>query len=95
MSLAGYAFLFSDVLSCFLNILIIFGRMFHDERGNIPTNDDGEPLIHTDGTGFISFDLAVKCPTSVFKGNFLKAHEVQVCTPPTTLPHPPSLLISS
>lgn len=65
----------SDILAGFWNILFIFGRMFQDEHGNIITNDDGEPLIHTYGTGLISFDLAVKCPTNVFNGNFLKAHE--------------------
>lgn len=61
-----------------LNILFTFGRMFQDEHGNIATDDDGEALIHTDGTGRISFDLAIKCPVRVFKGNLLKGHELQV-----------------
>jgi hypothetical protein len=68
-----------------LNILFILGRMFQDEHGNIVTNDAGEPLIHT-GTGLISFDLAMKCPVSVFKGNFLKGHELQVPASPLSLP---------
>ncbi|XP_022681873.1 probable RNA-dependent RNA polymerase 3 [Setaria italica] len=42
------------------------------ESGQIAVQD-GEHLIHTDGTGLISVDLARKCPTSVFKGSFLKA----------------------
>ncbi|KAI9192350.1 hypothetical protein LWI28_021583 [Acer negundo] len=36
-------------------------------NGNI-VRRDGKPLIHTDGTGFISEDLALKCPKNVFKG---------------------------
>lgn len=40
---------------------------------------DGEPLIHTDGTGLISHDLAMKCPTSVSKRNFLKSQDVAAC----------------
>ncbi|KAJ0745501.1 putative RNA-directed RNA polymerase [Helianthus annuus] len=32
-----------------------------DESGHVVCNEDGEPLIHTDGTGFISEDLAILC----------------------------------
>ncbi|KAI3802886.1 hypothetical protein L1987_31032 [Smallanthus sonchifolius] len=32
-----------------------------DENGYVVRDEDGEPLIHTDGTGFISEDLAVLC----------------------------------
>ncbi|CAI9285993.1 unnamed protein product [Lactuca saligna] len=32
-----------------------------DENGNVVCDKDGEPLIHTDGTGFISEDLAMLC----------------------------------
>ncbi|KAG2595071.1 hypothetical protein PVAP13_5KG047900 [Panicum virgatum] len=66
-----------DVNFSEVNVIIIKDEPCKDEHGNIVTNDDGEPLIHTDGTGLISFDLAMKCPTSVFKGNFLKGHELQ------------------
>jgi hypothetical protein len=75
-----------------LNILFILGRMFQDEHGNIITNDDGEPLIHTDATGLISFNLAMKCPVSVFKGNFLKGYELQVPASPLSLPPSSSLV---
>ncbi|CAL4958797.1 unnamed protein product [Urochloa decumbens] len=60
-----------------VNVRIIEDEPCKDEHGNIVPNDDGEPLIHTDGTGLISFDLAIKCPVNVFKGNFLKGHELQ------------------
>eukprot|EP00268_Persea_americana_P063087 TRINITY_DN8145_c0_g1_i6.p1 TRINITY_DN8145_c0_g1~~TRINITY_DN8145_c0_g1_i6.p1 ORF type:complete len:976 (-),score=152.62 TRINITY_DN8145_c0_g1_i6:356-3283(-) len=42
-----------------------------DEEGKIVYSEDGHPLIHTDGTGFISKDLAMKCPKNIFKGNCL------------------------
>ncbi|KAJ0515563.1 putative RNA-directed RNA polymerase [Helianthus annuus] len=32
-----------------------------DENGYVVCNEEGEPLIHTDGTGFISEDLAILC----------------------------------
>ncbi|RZC81776.1 hypothetical protein C5167_044360 [Papaver somniferum] len=41
-----------------------------DQDGCIVYNEDGEPRIHTDGTGFISQDLALKCPRNIFKGKW-------------------------
>ncbi|KAK6941468.1 RNA-dependent RNA polymerase, eukaryotic-type [Dillenia turbinata] len=38
------------------------------EDGSIVYGDDGEPPILTDGTGFISEDLALMCPKSIYKG---------------------------
>ncbi|GJX24692.1 probable RNA-dependent RNA polymerase 3 isoform X1, partial [Tanacetum coccineum] len=32
-----------------------------DENGFVVCDKDGEPLIHTDGTGFISEELAILC----------------------------------
>ncbi|KAL6006093.1 hypothetical protein ACLOJK_040138 [Asimina triloba] len=40
-----------------------------DDQGNITYIEDGEPFIHTDGTGFISEDLAQKCPRNVVHGD--------------------------
>ncbi|KAM0921118.1 hypothetical protein ACQ4PT_007020 [Festuca glaucescens] len=45
-----------------------------DKNGRIVLKH-GEVLIHTDGTGLISEDLAKRCPTGVFKGNFSRTHE--------------------
>eukprot|EP01018_Ginkgo_biloba_P002643 Gb_32086 [translate_table: standard] len=42
-----------------------------DENGN-EVHVNGEPLIHTDGTGFISEDLALQCPKNTYKGKLLK-----------------------
>ncbi|XP_047974429.1 probable RNA-dependent RNA polymerase 5 [Salvia hispanica] len=34
---------------------------FQDENGSIIHDEDGKPILHTDGTGYISEDLAMKC----------------------------------
>ena len=60
----------------------MFIEVFQDENGDIVCKH-GEVLIHTDGTGLISEDLAKRCPASVFKGNFLRTHDMHVraCSP--------------
>lgn len=55
-------------MTCILNVV------FQDEHGKV-AYDDGERLIHTDGTGYISENLAKKCPKRIIKG--MKS---QVCT---------------
>lgn len=50
-----------------LFILILVFSNLQDVYGNVIYRD-GKPLIHTDGTGFISEDLALECPMNVFKG---------------------------
>uniref|UniRef100_J3KXC5 RNA-dependent RNA polymerase n=1 Tax=Oryza brachyantha TaxID=4533 RepID=J3KXC5_ORYBR len=61
-----------------------------DEHGNVVLRD-GEPLIRTDGTGLISEDLALKCPTSIFKGKFLKSQGIATCDEGETMMKPNSL----
>ncbi|XP_016454733.2 putative RNA-dependent RNA polymerase 3 isoform X2 [Nicotiana tabacum] len=43
-----------------------------DESGCIICDEDGEPCIHTDGTGFISEDLAMRCPKDFSKAEYIK-----------------------
>ncbi|XP_055820155.1 probable RNA-dependent RNA polymerase 3 isoform X3 [Solanum dulcamara] len=43
-----------------------------DENGCIIHAEDGEPCIHTDGTGFISEDLAMYCPKDFSKAESIK-----------------------
>ncbi|KAL3625439.1 hypothetical protein CASFOL_030893 [Castilleja foliolosa] len=43
-------------------IEIIKDIPFQDEKGSIKYDEDGKPILHTDGTGYISEDLALKCP---------------------------------
>ncbi|CAM0880241.1 unnamed protein product [Alopecurus aequalis] len=59
-----------------VNVVIIDDVPCKDENGKIVLKH-GEVLIHTDGTGLISEDLAKRCPASVFKGNFSRAHAMQ------------------
>ncbi|OAY84361.1 putative RNA-dependent RNA polymerase 3 [Ananas comosus] len=46
-----------------------------DENGTIVKGKDGEPMIHTDGTGLISEDLAVRCPENICQGKMLEANQ--------------------
>ncbi|XVE54202.1 hypothetical protein DITRI_Ditri03aG0061400 [Diplodiscus trichospermus] len=48
-----------------------------DKDGNAVCNKDGEPFIHSDGTGHISEDLALKCPSNVFKGSVMNGDNVE------------------
>uniref|UniRef100_A0ACD5VTA2 Uncharacterized protein n=1 Tax=Avena sativa TaxID=4498 RepID=A0ACD5VTA2_AVESA len=59
-----------------VKVTIIEDVPCQDENGNIVL-DHGETSIHTDGTGLISEDLAMKCPASVFRGNVLSTHDLQ------------------
>ncbi|KAK1421861.1 hypothetical protein QVD17_24543 [Tagetes erecta] len=43
-----------------------------DENGCIVCDEDGEPLIQTDGTGFISEDLAVLVPNDFHDAKYMK-----------------------
>ncbi|KAI3421727.1 RNA-dependent RNA polymerase [Psidium guajava] len=44
-----------------------------DKEGNSIYNKQGKPLIHTDGTGFVSEDIVLKCPANIFKGSSVAA----------------------
>ena len=46
---------------------------------SIVYDEDGKPRIHTDGTGFISEDLAMKCPGNIYKGHCSIPGDIQVC----------------
>lgn len=48
-----------------------------DKDKNFVFNKDGEPFIHTDGTGYISEDLVLKCPKNVFKGSVVNGDNVE------------------
>ncbi|KAH0916971.1 hypothetical protein HID58_024631 [Brassica napus] len=49
----------------------------HDENDKDVLNKDGKPCIHSDGTGYISEDLARMCPVHVYKGKCLRSNNVQ------------------
>ncbi|KAF8393434.1 hypothetical protein HHK36_021678 [Tetracentron sinense] len=69
-SMAKYMARFSLILSKTVKLEVDLATVFiemiedtpcRDEDGDIVKNEDGNPLIHTDGTGFISEDLALEC----------------------------------
>nr|XP_018676824.1 PREDICTED: probable RNA-dependent RNA polymerase 5 isoform X2 [Musa acuminata subsp. malaccensis] len=50
-----------------------------DDNGNILCGENGDPMIHTDGTGFISEDLAMKCPQHIYRGKCSIPTDIQKC----------------
>ncbi|QCD92035.1 RNA-dependent RNA polymerase 1 [Vigna unguiculata] len=59
-----------------VNVQTIEDVFCQDKKGNI-IYDNEKPRILTDGTGFISSDLALLCPNSVYKGNNLENNYIQ------------------
>lgn len=49
-----------------------------DENGYVVCDEDGEPLVHTDGTGFISEDLAILCAKDFIEADSTKGDNYQV-----------------
>ncbi|XP_022754978.1 probable RNA-dependent RNA polymerase 5 isoform X2 [Durio zibethinus] len=60
-----------------VNVMVIDDIPCQDKYGNLVCNKDGETCIHTDGTGYISEDLALKCPKNVFKGSVVNGDNVE------------------
>ncbi|KAF3442984.1 hypothetical protein FNV43_RR16902 [Rhamnella rubrinervis] len=48
-----------------------------DEKHNCLLRDE-KPLIHTDGTGFISEDLALLCPKNLQKGEYISDQNLEI-----------------
>ncbi|KAL0702921.1 hypothetical protein Bca4012_059043 [Brassica carinata] len=48
----------------------------HDQNSNDVLDKNGKPCIHSDGTGYISEDLARMCPVNVYKGKCLRSDSV-------------------
>ncbi|KAM7509580.1 hypothetical protein LguiA_020033 [Lonicera macranthoides] len=85
-SMAKYAARFSLILSKTIklpvnldsvDIKIIDEIDCHDENGCAVCNEDGEPFIHTDGTGYISEDLAMKCPKDFSDAKYMKDESIE------------------
>ncbi|VVA99759.1 unnamed protein product [Arabis nemorensis] len=49
----------------------------HDQYGNDVLDKNGKPCIHSDGTGYISEDLARLCPVNIYKGKCLRIDNIQ------------------
>lgn len=69
-----FVFQFKNPVFCFF----FFICELQDESGNLIYRDD-KPLIHTDGTGFISEDLALLCPNNISKGKRISNQKIKVC----------------
>ncbi|KAK4765087.1 hypothetical protein SAY86_026177 [Trapa natans] len=85
-SLSNYMIRFSLILSKTVSLDVDLGNVnvevipdieCKDENGNTIYDKKGKPMIHTDGTGFVSADIALKCPGNIFKGNFLNRQSTE------------------
>ncbi|XP_074344092.1 putative RNA-dependent RNA polymerase 5 [Apium graveolens] len=80
-SMAKYASRCSLILSQTIKVEVDFDTVRIERINDIPCqnenginicNEDGDLLIHTDGTGFISEDLAMKCPRALLSAKYRK-----------------------
>ncbi|CAN8257589.1 unnamed protein product [Cochlearia groenlandica] len=49
----------------------------HDQNANVVLDKNKKPCIHSDGTGYISEDLARMCPVNILKGKCLRSYNSQ------------------
>ncbi|KAF8118300.1 hypothetical protein N665_0005s0067 [Sinapis alba] len=49
----------------------------HDQNNNDVLDKNQKPCIHSDGTGYISEDLARMCPTDIYKGKRVRSDNMQ------------------
>ncbi|KAL0885518.1 hypothetical protein Bca101_009501 [Brassica carinata] len=49
----------------------------HDQYNNDVLDKNQKPCIHSDGTGYISEDLARMCPTDIYKGKRVRSDNMQ------------------
>ncbi|KAL4317791.1 hypothetical protein GQ457_18G001060 [Hibiscus cannabinus] len=61
-----------------INFMEIEDICCKDKDGSYVPDKDGKHRIHTDGTGYISEDLALKCPRNVFKGSIAGGANVEI-----------------
>ncbi|KAI8565472.1 hypothetical protein RHMOL_Rhmol03G0262000 [Rhododendron molle] len=80
-TLAKYMARFSLILSTTIKLQVDLDSVTIERIEDIPCRDEnecivrdeeGEPLIHTDGTGFISEDLALKTPKDFSRAKYIK-----------------------
>ncbi|GMI89458.1 hypothetical protein like AT2G19930 [Hibiscus trionum] len=88
-SMAKYMARFSLILSKTMKLEVDLSNVLFDvledtpctdNEGNFVFDKDGKYRIHTDGTGFISEDLALKCPKNVFKGSITNGANIEIQT---------------
>ncbi|CAA3021996.1 probable RNA-dependent RNA polymerase 3 isoform X1 [Olea europaea subsp. europaea] len=53
---------------------------FLDENDSVIFDEDGKPLLHTDGTGYISENLAMQCPKDLCRAKYMKDEDLlKIC----------------
>ncbi|GMP59703.1 hypothetical protein CsSME_00022876 [Camellia sinensis var. sinensis] len=86
-SLAKYMARFSLILSKTIKLQVDLASITieeiediscRDENGCVVYDEDGEPLIHTDGTGYISEDIALKTPKDFSRAKFINDENFEV-----------------
>ncbi|XP_075489754.1 putative RNA-dependent RNA polymerase 5 [Primulina tabacum] len=75
-----------------VNVEEIEDISFKDENGNIIYDEDGKPMFHTDGTGFISEDLAMKCSKDFSAAMYIKDSSFETHLVDTRSNDPPLLM---
>lgn len=50
-----------------------------DKDGSVIYDEDGKPILHTDGTGYISEDLVMKCSKGLHAANHKTDTSFEVC----------------
>ncbi|KAF5481968.1 hypothetical protein F2P56_002575 [Juglans regia] len=85
-SMASYMARFSLILSktmkldvdlASVNIEVIEDVVCRDRDGKIVYDRDDKHRIHTDGTGFISDDLALLCPSNLYRGEQIRDENIE------------------
>lgn len=56
-----------------------FMGKLQDQEGKVVYEKPEKPRIHTDGTGFISEDLALICGNNVHRGERTRDKNIEVC----------------
>ncbi|KAH1131937.1 hypothetical protein J1N35_003315 [Gossypium stocksii] len=85
-SMAKYMARFSLILSKTMKLeddlsnlnFMVIGDIPCKDKDEKPVYKDGKLCIHSDGTGYISEDLALKCPKDVFKGSIMTGANVEI-----------------
>lgn len=77
LSLTHVSFKNLVVFTTFINLFFTLFQ-WQDQNNNDVLDKNQKPCIHSDGTGYISEDLARMCPTDIYKGKRVRSENMQV-----------------
>ncbi|GMN25601.1 hypothetical protein TIFTF001_051452 [Ficus carica] len=75
--MARFSLILSKTHKLEINLSSVNVEIIEDDESGNPVYRDGKPLVHTDGTGFISEDLASLCPKNLFKGQCINNENIE------------------